>query len=207
MRNEIAGILSLLLLQGCVATPSWVEEESGKVDAKAEQALAQLAQLQLERRLVLEQGEGAAFASNSAALAEPAKREIDGFLSDLRGDLGEGQRTIFLVAGHTDGVGSEDYNYELGQRRADSVARYLIAGKKLDPTRVVTVSYGMSAPSAENSTTEGRGKNRRVEILVYREGISWTPTQAGAPAEPSKAPRGPSHQAAAVLARDGGEHE
>jgi outer membrane protein OmpA-like peptidoglycan-associated protein len=165
----------------------------GQVDAKAEQALARLARLRLERRLVLDLREGASFAFNSAALAEETRREIDGFLSDLRGDLGEGEGAIFLVAGHTDSIGSEDYNYELGRRRAESVARYLITQKKLDPARLVTVSYGKSAPLADNSTKDGRRKNRRVEILVYREDISSAAFEAGAPAEGRKVERSEEH--------------
>jgi outer membrane protein OmpA-like peptidoglycan-associated protein len=91
--------------------------------------------------------------------------------------------TIFLIAGHTDSAGSEDYNYELGKRRADAVSRYLITQKNMDPLRVVTVSYGETAPAAENNTAQGRAKNRRVEILVYREGITSSPTASTPQAE------------------------
>jgi hypothetical protein len=86
--------------------------------------------------------------------------------------------TIFLVAGHTDSAGSEEYNYELGKRRADAVSRYLITQKKMDPLRVHSVSYGESSPVAENKTAQSRAKNRRVEILVYREGITSSATAA-----------------------------
>ena len=57
-----------------------------------------------------------------------------------------------MVAGYTDSVGHEDYNYELGQRRATSVAGYLVGNKGLDPTQVRVVSYGASKPVANNST-------------------------------------------------------
>jgi hypothetical protein len=81
-------------------------------------------------------------------------------------------------------VGSDDYNYELGKKRADAVSRYLITQKKMDPLRVVTVSYGKNAPAAENNTTQGRAKNRRVEILVYRDTITSTAAGATPEAEP-----------------------
>jgi hypothetical protein len=100
-------------------------------------------------------------------------------LSDLKGDAGEG--AMFVVAGHTDNVGSEEYNYELGKKRADAVGRYLITQKKLDPMRVIPVSYGESNPTTDNSSPQGRAKNRRVEILVYREGITSQPAMASAP--------------------------
>lgn len=153
------------------------EGHIGQVDAKAEKALSSLANLRLERRLVLDLKEGANFAFNSAALPEQAKKEIDAFLSDLKGDLTGTESAMFLLAGHTDNTGTDDHNYELGRKRAESVAKYLILQKKVDPMRVVTISYGKSAPLAENNTREGRGKNRRVEILVYRDNITTASEQ------------------------------
>jgi outer membrane protein OmpA-like peptidoglycan-associated protein len=143
-----------------------------EVDGKAERALQTLGNLKLERRLVIDMKEGANFGFNSAVLPPQARKEIDGFLSDLKGDLAGGENAVFLVAGHTDNAGPEEYNYELGKRRADSVGRYLVTQKKLDPLRVITVSYGKNAPAADNSSRDGRAKNRRVEILVYREAIT-----------------------------------
>jgi outer membrane protein OmpA-like peptidoglycan-associated protein len=144
----------------------------GQVDAKAEKALNTFANLRLQRKLVLTMKEGAQFASNSASFSDQTKREIDGFLSDLKSDLKEGDSAVFLVAGHTDNTGPDDYNYDLGTKRASGVARYLITQKGIDPTRVVTVSYGESSPLEDNKTRQGRAKNRRVEILVYKEGIA-----------------------------------
>jgi peptidoglycan-associated lipoprotein len=143
-----------------------------EVDGKAERALQTLGNLKFERRLVIDMKEGANFGFNSTALPPQAKKEIDGFLSDLKGDLAGGENAVFLIAGHTDNAGSDDYNYDLGRRRADTVSRYLVTQKKLDPLRVVTVSYGENAPIAENNSRDGRAKNRRVEILVYREAIN-----------------------------------
>src|SRR2546429_194487 len=147
------------------------EGKLGQVDAKTEKALNALANLRLERRFVIDMKEGANFGFNSANLPAQAKRELDGFLSDLKGDPAGIEGAVFLVAGHTDSVGSEDYNYELAKRRADTVSRYLITQKKMDPLRFVTVSYGKPAPMVKNNTTQGRAKNRRVEILVYRDAI------------------------------------
>lgn len=156
------------------------EGRLGDVDAKADRALNAIANLRLERKLVIDMKDGANFAFNSSNLPASAQREIDGFLSDLKGDTGEG--AMFVVAGHTDNVGEDNYNYELGKKRADAVSRYLILQKKLDPMRVVPVSYGESNPVSDNSNPQGRAKNRRVEILVYREGITSQPAMAAAPA-------------------------
>lgn len=169
------------------------EGRLGQVDAKTDKALNSLANLRLERRFIIDMKEGANFAFNSTALPAQAQKEIDGFLSDLKGDAAGSDGTVFLVAGHTDNVGSEDYNYELGKKRADAVSRYLVTQKKMDPLKVISVSYGESAPLQENSSSQGRAKNRRVEILVYRDGITSTPSAAAAPtpqAEPRASQQG-----------------
>lgn len=166
------------------------EGRLGEVDAKADRALNAIANLRLERKLVIDMKDGANFAFNSANLPASAQREIDGFLSDLKGDAGEG--AMFVIAGHTDNVGNENYNYELGKRRAEAVGRYLITQKKIDPMRVVPVSYGESNPVSENSNPQGRAKNRRVEILVYREGITSQPAMASAPGSGTQQQQAPS---------------
>ena len=180
-------------LQGCLATRGWVTEQLtplegrvsavetrlGQTEAKADTALDRLDHLRLEKRFVLDLKEGANFTFGSDALTADARRQLDGFLSDLK----ETDDAIFLVAGHTDSAGPEHYNYELGQKRAASVARYLMSRKGIDPLRVTAVSYGESSPLAENSTAEGRRKNRRVEILVYKEAITSSSEKATPRAE------------------------
>jgi peptidoglycan-associated lipoprotein len=157
------------------------EGRLGQLDAKTDKALNSLANLRLERRFVIDMKEGANFAFNSVALPAQAQKEIDGFLSDLKGDVAGADGPIFLIAGHTDNVGAEDYNYDLGKKRADAVSRYLITKKNMDPLKVISVSYGESTPLQDNSTSQGRAKNRRVEILVYRDGITSAPSTAATP--------------------------
>jgi outer membrane protein OmpA-like peptidoglycan-associated protein len=65
-----------------------------------------------------------------------------------------------VVAGYTDSVGHEDYDYELGQRRATSVAGYLVGKKGLDPMQMRVVSYGARKPVADNSTRKSRAHAR-----------------------------------------------
>ena len=175
------GAVLLLTVNGCVATRSWVHDQLNPItgrlnetDAKADRALAGLQNLRLERRLVLDSQNGPIFAFGSAALTEDAKHEIDGFLQDVEGstDSGAGSGRLFVIAGHTDSVGTEDYNYQLGQRRAQRVAGYLAGKEGVDPAQLRVVSYGASKPIADNSTSRGRRSNRRVEILVYQEKIA-----------------------------------
>ena len=165
----------ILSASGCLATRSWVGDQLRPITGQQERFQTQLNNLHLERRLVLDSSAGPTFASGSAALSGNAKREIDQFLGDMQGSTGTGSASterVFVVAGYTDSVGHEDYNYELGQRRATSVAGYLVGKKGLDPTQVRVVSYGASKPVDDNSTRSGRRKNRRVEILVYQEKIA-----------------------------------
>ena len=193
VRYIIASASLLIALPGCLATRGWVQEQLipldsrlstvesrmdnaenrlSTVESKADQALANFDKLRLERRFVLSLQDGATFSFDSASLSLDARQQIDGFLSDLETT----QNVVFLVAGHTDSVGSEQYNFDLGQKRAATVARYLISHRGIDPLHVTTTSYGSSAPIGRNTTTEGRRKNRRVEILVYKEGITTAPS-------------------------------
>jgi outer membrane protein OmpA-like peptidoglycan-associated protein len=177
-----AGSFLLFIASGCVATRGWVKDQlkpiTGQLsttDAKADQALAGLQNLHLERRLVLDDsGHGPTFAFGSTVLTDNAKHEIDGFIEDLEGSANSGSAPdrLIVVAGHTDSVGPADYNYELGQRRAQRVAGYLVNKDGLDPTQLRVVSYGASKPIADNNTLQGRRSNRRVEILVYQEKIA-----------------------------------
>ena len=169
-----AGTVLLSTASGCIATRSWVQGQINPVNAKADRALAGLQNLRLEKRLVLDSNSGPTFALGSAALTPNAKHEIDGFFQDLEGSTNSEAASgrIFVVAGHTDSAGAEDYNYELGQRRAARVAGYLVGKEGVDPTQVRVVSYGPSKPIADNSTLRGRRSNRRVEILVYQEKIA-----------------------------------
>jgi outer membrane protein OmpA-like peptidoglycan-associated protein len=83
------------------------------------------------------------------------------------------------VEGHTDSVGSDDYNQRLSERRAESVRAYLVQ-QKIPPAAVDAKGFGESRPVASNDTTAGRQQNRRVELVVSGESIGRTDT--GAPA-------------------------
>ncbi len=79
--------------------------------------------------------------------------------------LDEYDKTIIDVVGHTDSTGSHQYNQALSERRADSVARYLIS-QKVDRVRIETFGMGETRPVASNATAEGRQLNRRVELTL-----------------------------------------
>jgi outer membrane protein OmpA-like peptidoglycan-associated protein len=73
------------------------------------------------------------------------------------------------IEGHTDSIGSETYNQHLSERRAAAVKEYLAKHGVTDGARIKTAGHGESQPVADNSTEEGRFKNRRVEILILSE--------------------------------------
>lgn len=69
------------------------------------------------------------------------------------------------VYGHTDSTGSDQYNLDLSQRRADAVSRYLIS-RGVSSARLQAKGMGESYPVADNNTADGRAKNRRVEVKI-----------------------------------------
>jgi outer membrane protein OmpA-like peptidoglycan-associated protein len=79
--------------------------------------------------------------------------------------LQEFDKTIIVVSGHTDSKGSVDYNQALSERRADSVAEYLL-DKGVVVARLETIGFGEANPIADNATAEGRSLNRRVELSL-----------------------------------------
>ena len=70
----------------------------------------------------------------------------------------------FVVAGHTDNVGSDAINTPLSRQRAEAVAAWL-ASKGVDRSRLIAAGFGSKRPLADNSTDEGRAKNRRVDLV------------------------------------------
>jgi len=75
------------------------------------------------------------------------------------------EQTVIEVAGHTDSTGSDQYNQQLSQRRAEAVAAYLKT-RSVRGDRIITVGAGESHPVASNDTAEGRQRNRRVELTL-----------------------------------------
>lgn len=104
------------------------------------------------------------FSSGRAQLTEQAGQELDQLVAKLKAD---NQAVFVEIQGHTDATGSDAVNQQLGQQRAEAVRMYLSrAGLPL--ARMSTISYGESAPLADNNTREGRSANRRVQLIVMR---------------------------------------
>ena len=86
-------------------------------------------------------------------------------LNKLAGVFIEYPDTNILVVGHTDSTGDDNYNMELSKNRAYAVTNYL-TGKGLNSTRFTTNWFGETQPMHDNSTAEGRAKNRRVNVAI-----------------------------------------
>lgn len=105
---------------------------------------------------------GLLFGFDSSVIRSAAQQN----LSTLAASLQEYPGTQLLVVGHTDSVGSDDYNQRLSEQRAASAAAYLVA-QGVARDRIRTVGRGELEPEAPNATDTGRAQNRRVEVAIY----------------------------------------
>lgn len=105
---------------------------------------------------------GLLFDFDSYQLRQNTREDLEEMASTLK----KYEDTNILIEGHTDAQGSEDYNQELSENRAEQVNQYLME-LGVDPGRVNTIGYGESQPIASNETADGRQENRRVEVAIY----------------------------------------
>ncbi len=105
------------------------------------------------------------FGFESSELSAGAEAALDDFAAGLQ----ERNENVFVeIQGHTDSTGSDQYNLELGGKRAEAVRRYLNLRHGLPLHRMSVISYGESEPIADNATREGRSTNRRVVLVVLK---------------------------------------
>lgn len=97
------------------------------------------------------------FSFNSTELTSASRYLLNQLLTRLK------TNSALSVEGHTDSIGSEEYNFALGLRRSESVAAYLNQHAQ-HPLQLQTVSYGEKRPISSNASETGRAQNRRVEI-------------------------------------------
>ncbi len=101
------------------------------------------------------------FETNSASLNSGFFEVLDSVALVLN----EYKSTLVTVAGYTDSTGPIEFNQKLSERRASTVALYLHS-RGVDQQRLAAIGYGEKKPVASNNTSEGRAKNRRVEITL-----------------------------------------
>jgi outer membrane protein OmpA-like peptidoglycan-associated protein len=127
--------------------------------------LSELKAQQTERGIVLTIGD-VLFATGKANLSSAADKSV----AKLAEFLKKYPTRNVLIEGHTDSVGSDDFNLALSQQRANSVKARLVADA-VDAARITTVGYGEKYPVASNDTKAGKAQNRRVDLIVLNEGV------------------------------------
>ncbi|WP_339546919.1 OmpA family protein [Pseudomonas sp. RA_35y_Pfl2_P32] len=103
------------------------------------------------------------FAFDSAQLTPAAQEQLLGLMDKLK----NADVLSIKVVGHTDSQGTDAYNQSLSERRASSVAAFLLE-QGLAPDKLTSQGMGESQPVADNASEEGRAKNRRVELVIGR---------------------------------------
>lgn len=101
------------------------------------------------------------FAVNSAEISPGLRQTLDGVAQSMV----TYPNSLIDVMGHTDSTGSAAFNLDLSRRRADSVANFLIS-RGVKAARIERIGYGEDHPIADNTTEDGRSRNRRVEIRI-----------------------------------------
>jgi outer membrane protein OmpA-like peptidoglycan-associated protein len=135
-----------------------------QMDQKAEE-LAALENAEVERvgeGILVTFDSGILFDFDAAQLLPEARAN----LSELATSLQDMEDTELLIAGHTDAVGTDEYNFGLSERRAQAAADYIMT-RGISGSRINIVGLGETEPVGSNDTAAGRQENRRVEIAIY----------------------------------------
>jgi OOP family OmpA-OmpF porin len=94
------------------------------------------------------------------------KPEAEKELHDAALKIKEQSNVRIIIGGHTDNIGTDEYNRELSMKRASAVKDYFVSYEKMEIFEIESCGYGESQPIASNDTVEGRAQNRRVEIII-----------------------------------------
>jgi OOP family OmpA-OmpF porin len=138
------------------------------------------------------------FAFNKATLTRRDKADLDNFA----GQLANTKSYILEITGGTDSTGDKQYNYQLSERRAETVAQYLAAKYNVPPHKFYLIGIGKDVEVASNRTASGRAQNRRVQIQLLSNsqaaGTAPSAAQQGTSGQPGGMNMGsnPSQQAA-----------
>ena len=137
-----------------------------KMDKQAQKIEEEIPGAKVER---VDDGIVVTFDENSGVYFDTNKYNINGAsqesLNKLIGVFKEYTDTNILVVGHTDSVGAEEYNMTLSKNRAYAVTNYLI-NNGVSSGRLNTNWFGETQPTNDNTTAEGRAKNRRVNVAI-----------------------------------------
>ena len=93
------------------------------------------------------------------------------------------------IEGHSDLIGSEDFNIELSRERAESVKDYLVSSIRMNPERIITRGFGKSQTLVRNGDADVQAPNRRVEIRMRKTLPSDEPVKVAPKAQPALEPK------------------
>ena len=148
-------------------------EERAKAEARQQEAMNKLNELQSQMIQVTKSARGIIlsmsdilFAVNKADL----KADLKTSLAKVAGILSVYQQFNVSIEGNTDNTGSEEHNMKLSQQRADNVKAFLVE-QGIAAERLTAKGLGMTMPVADNSTKEGRQKNRRVDLVIQDKAL------------------------------------
>ena len=148
-------------------------EERAKAEARQQEAMNKLNELQSQMIQVTKSARGIIlsmsdilFAVNKADL----KADLKTSLAKVAGILSVYQQFNVSIEGNTDNTGSEEHNMKLSQQRADNVKAFLVE-QGIAEDRLTAKGLGMTMPVADNSTKEGRQKNRRVDLVIQDKAL------------------------------------
>ncbi len=116
--------------------------------------------------LILSMSEDILFDFDSYSVKNSVKDSLDGLAKALK----ENRDIKLKIDGHTDFIGTEQYNYNLSLKRANSIKNYLVT-KGVNKNNISIEGHGKQNPVATNKTEEGRAKNRRVEFIISRDEV------------------------------------
>jgi outer membrane protein OmpA-like peptidoglycan-associated protein len=103
-------------------------------------------------------------------------------LDQLAGTIASTKGYIIALEGSTDSVGSADYNYDLSQRRANSVIQYLASKYNVPAHKIYVIGLGKDKPVETNKTKAGRADNRRVDVRLMTNTVGDTTQPTATPA-------------------------
>jgi outer membrane protein OmpA-like peptidoglycan-associated protein len=146
------------------------DEQIATVSRTAQEALqrAQEAGKLAEGKLLYEtvlSDDKVKFGFDKSSISDTAKAALDEFAAPI---VSNNENVYIEVQGHTDSVGSESYNEELGLERAEAVRRYLNMQHHIPLHRMSVISYGETAPVTDNKSRDSRAQNRRVVLVVLK---------------------------------------
>ena len=135
------------------------------MDRKAAEMKREMEGVTIQR---VEEGIAVSFDSGILFDVDSANLRAEGYnnLQKLANILKRDDETILMIVGHTDSTGDENYNLRLSERRAQSAKTYL-GSQGLPSSRIQIVGRGELEPIADNSTVDGRQKNRRIEVAIF----------------------------------------